>query len=96
MSDGPQTPDDGLPPLDFSGLVVSYATSALISLGATADPETGKCQKADLASARHMIDVLAMLEAKTKGNLTVEEEQLLSKLLFDCRMAFVNARQRCG
>ena len=88
--------ESGFPPLDFSGLVISYATSALISLGATPDPETKQCIAPDLESAKQMIDTLALLEAKTRGNLTSEEEQLLTKLLFDCRMAFVNTKKRCG
>ncbi len=83
----------GLPPLDFSGLIISYATSALIDLGAAPDPETGAMRR-DLIAARHTIDMLAMLEEKTRGNLTAEEEQLLTKLLYDCRMAYVNARKR--
>ncbi len=91
-SDAPDSQDDfpGLPPIDFSGMIISFGTSALINLGAMPDPEGGPLRQ-DLAAAKQTIDMLAMLKDKTKGNLTHEEEQLLNKLVLDLRLAFVNA-----
>jgi hypothetical protein len=48
----------------------------------------------DLPAAKHMIDLLAILEAKTKGNLTGEEERLLRQLLFDLRLRYVRETSR--
>jgi len=82
----PREPDD-LPPLDFSTFVVSLRTSAMLHL--SADP-----QAADLPLARQEIDLLGILEEKTRGNLTGEEERLLSQVLFDLRTRYVAARDR--
>ena len=79
-----------LPPMDFAGMVISIGTSAMVSLGQIPDPVTGQPQK-DLVSAKQTIDMLGVIAEKTKGNLTDAEEQLLTKLLFDLRMGFVNA-----
>jgi len=83
----PSEPDD-LPPIDFSTFVVSLRTSALMHLNAGAD------DAADLPLARQEIDLLGILEEKTRGNLTGEEERLLSQVLFDLRTRYVAARAR--
>jgi hypothetical protein len=72
----------------FAVLAVSLATQAALSLGDIPHPQTGKTE-ANLGNARFHIDLLEMLEAKTKGNLTQEEAKLLEGLLFDLRMRFV-------
>jgi hypothetical protein len=82
----PREPDD-LPPMDFSTFVVSLRTSAMLHL--SADPAV-----ADLPLARQEIDLLGILEDKTRGNLTGEEERLLSQVLFDLRTRYVAARAR--
>lgn len=82
----PREPDD-LPPMDFSTFVVSLRTSAMLHL--SADPGD-----ADLPLARQEIDLLGILEDKTRGNLTGEEERLLSQVLFDLRTRYVAARSR--
>jgi len=77
-----------LPPVEFSGLVLSLSHTAMIHLGQIPDPNTGKSAQ-NLALARHTIDTLAMLKDKTQGNLTQEEQRLIDHALTDLRMAFV-------
>jgi Domain of unknown function (DUF1844) len=82
---------DDLPPIDFSTFVVSLRTSAMLHLTGghdDADP------KDDLAFARQEIDLLGILEEKTRGNLTGEEERLLSQILFDLRTRYLAVRDR--
>lgn len=92
--DEPELPDDseGYPPLDFNTFVLSLSTSALMNMGEVADPDTGKTRQ-QLALARQTIDLIALLEDKTKGNLTGEEERLLSQVLYDLRVRYVAARR---
>lgn len=71
----------------FSALVMSIASSAVISLGLAPD-EGGNLQK-DLSTARFNIDLLSMLKSKTKGNLAADEEQLLTQLIQDLQTKFV-------
>jgi hypothetical protein len=66
-----------------------------VGLGLVADPALAAVSGAiDLAMAKQNIDLLEMLDAKTKGNLTAEERQLLHGLLFDLRLKFVEASRR--
>jgi hypothetical protein len=74
-------------PLDFMTFVLSLANSALFQLGLLKLPE-GESHK-DLVAAKQTIDLLAILEDKTKGNLTEKEAQILKDTLFQLRMAFV-------
>jgi hypothetical protein len=80
--------DDALPHFDFSTFVLSLSHSALMHLGEAPDPATGHIEK-NLPLARQTIDVIAMLEDKTKGNLTGEEERLVGQILFELRMRYV-------
>jgi hypothetical protein len=77
-----------LPEINFSTFVISLSSSALIHLGIAPDPMTGE-QKKDLAIAKQTIDMLAMLQEKTRGNLTEEEAQLMESMLYDLRMRYV-------
>jgi len=77
-----------LPAIDFLTLVVSMSHSALLHLGDAPDPATGQREK-NLPLARQTIDLLAMLQEKTRGNLSGEEERVLSQALYDLRMRFV-------
>lgn len=81
-----------LGPVDFSTHVVSLASTALIALGKMPTPD-GESHPIDLETARHLIDVLAMLETKTKGNLDEAEQKLLASLVYDLRVAFVDAQK---
>lgn len=80
-----------LPPANFAGLLIGLATSAFIHLGESPDGEETSADPPDLAAAKHSIDILAVLQTKTKGNLTDEEDALLTTLLYDLRLKFVQA-----
>ena len=82
--------DEGVPPIDFNTFVLSLSASAAMHLGIAPNPMTGKTE-AHLPLARQTIDLLAVLEEKTEGNLTGEEERLLSQVLYDLRMQYVAA-----
>lgn len=77
------------PSIDFATFVLSLAASALHHMG-IADPPTGdSALQKNLPLARQSIDTLAMLEAKTRGNLDQEESELLGSILYDLRMHIV-------
>jgi hypothetical protein len=78
------------PPPDFLGLVTMLASEALVGLGAVPHPATGKPEP-NLDHAQMIIGLLEMLEAKTKGNLTPEEDSGLKTVLSELRLAFVRA-----
>ena len=79
-----------LPKMDFTTFCLSLATSAMIHLGLAPEPEGGERERS-LPLARQTIDILELLEAKTKGNLTRAEEQLLETVLYDLRLRYVEA-----
>jgi hypothetical protein len=72
----------------FGGLVESLASQALLYMGAVRDPMTGQVHQ-DLQQAQTMIEMLGMLEEKTRGNLTKEEGEILKQVLDEVRMHFV-------
>lgn len=80
-----------LPEVNFATFVVSLSSSVLVHLGEIEDPQTGRTETS-LPLARHSIDILALLQEKTKGNLTVQEEQLLNNILYDLRMRYVRKK----
>jgi hypothetical protein len=77
-----------LPEMNFSTFIFSLNTSALLHLGEVPDPATGK-QQEDLTMAKQTIDLIAMLEEKTRGNLTTDEENLIKHILYDVRLRYV-------
>lgn len=77
-----------LPEMNFSTFVVSLNASALMHLGLMEDPIQGKKAK-NLELGKQTIDILVMLEEKTRGNLATEEEKLLQNILYDLRINFV-------
>ena len=77
-----------LPEINFSTFIFSLNTSALLHLGEVPDPATGK-QQEDLVMAKQTIDLLSMLEEKTRGNLTSDEENLIKHILYDLRLRYV-------
>jgi hypothetical protein len=81
-----------LPAVDFHTFVLSLGSSALLHLGELEHPDVGAPQK-DLPLAKHTIDILVMLEEKTKGNLTPAEEKLIASLLYDLRLRYVEAQK---
>ncbi len=74
-------------PVDFSGLLMSLASNAMIHLGEPL-PDS-RTAPVNLPHAQEMIDLLALLEAKTKGNLTPAESSLLANLLYTLRLRYV-------
>ena len=91
MSDNPSEGNSPLPKINFSSFIMSLYSSGLVQLGKVEDPSTGK-KSVNLDLAKHTIDMIAMLDEKTKGNLTEEENNLLKALLSELRLAFVEAR----
>jgi hypothetical protein len=77
--------------LSFTAFVVSLASSAAIHFGDLPDPNTGQLAEVNLDGAAQMIDILALLEEKTRGNLTMEERQVLEQVLYELRLRFVEA-----
>jgi len=84
-------PQVALGPVDFSTHILSLASTALIALGKMPSPD-GVEHPFDLETVKHLIDVLAMLEQKTKNNLDEAERKLLQSLVYDLRVAFVDAQ----
>ena len=78
------------PRITFTAFVMSLATTAAVHFGDVADPATGQTQ-ANLPAASQMIDILAMLQDKTHGNLDADETDLVETLLYELRMRFVEA-----
>ncbi|HXT11144.1 MAG TPA: DUF1844 domain-containing protein [Candidatus Angelobacter sp.] len=74
----------------FAQLVVQQSNMAMLLMGKVPHPQTGQTVR-DMDAARLFIDQLEMLEAKTKGNLTKDEDQLLKQSLMSLHMAFVDA-----
>jgi len=83
----------GASDLTFSGFILSLATTAAFHFGDLEDPETGHRSEPDLDSAARIIEVLTMLQEKTKGNLIPEEDRVLDDLLYELRMRYVQAQQ---
>lgn len=82
----------GLPPADFTTLVNSLATQVVMAMGGVEDPETKK-RYVDLDLGKFHIEILAILQEKTKGNLTDEESALLDRVLYELRMSYVQVSQ---
>jgi hypothetical protein len=80
-----------LPKIDFATFVISLNSSALVQLGILDDPTTGQKSK-DLSLAKQTIDILGMLEEKTKGNLSSDEVHMLKSILYDLRILYVKEK----
>ena len=76
--------------LSFTAFVLSLASAAAVHFGDVPD-ETGKPADPNLTGAAHMIEILTLLDKKTRGNLTAEERQVLEQVLYELRMRFVEA-----
>ena len=86
-----------IPPASFSLLVSGLATNALMALGQFADPNSEEKKPViQLPIAKHHIDMLDMLETKTKGNLEAEEKDMISKVLHELRMLYVSVHKKGG
>ena len=77
-----------MPAIDFSTFMLSLSHSALVHLGDAPDP-TGAAAAVSLPLARQTIDLLALLQEKTKGNLTGAEEHMMDQVVYELRMRYV-------
>src|SRR4051812_32688915 len=93
--DSSQTPSEGAPGpgIDFHTFVLSLGSSALLHLGELERPGAAGPEK-NLPMAKHTIDILGMLQDKTRGNLTPAEAKLMEGLLYDLRIRFVDAQAK--
>lgn len=91
--DGQEEAPQALPPIDFSTFVLSLGSSAMVNLGQIPAPGEGEA-RADLAAAKQIIDILGVLEEKTRGNLDDSEEKLITSLLYDLRVQYVDAQTK--
>ena len=97
MSDD-QAPDPADPAAEsavtFLGFILSLAHTAAVHFGDVPDPVSGQANPVNLPAAQQMIDILALLEEKTRGNLTAEERQFLDQILYELRLRYVEANQK--
>ncbi len=82
-----------LPEINFASFVLSLSSSALLHFGQIPDPMTKRTER-NLPLAKQTIDILGILEEKTKGNLTKDEEQLMENLLHDLRIKYVEESKK--
>jgi len=80
-----------LPEINFATFIFSLNSSVLVHLGIIDDPASGKKVK-NLILAKQTIDILGMLEEKTRGNLTEDEKSMLKHMLYDLRMIYVKEK----
>ena len=78
--------------IDFAAFVLSLATSAAVHFGDIPDPHSGEKQPVNLLAAAQMIEILTMLQEKTKGNLLPPESKLIDDLLYELRLRYVEAK----
>jgi len=90
--EGTEGQERQIPPANFTTLVSSLATQAMMALGAFQDPGTEKVM-VDLELAKHHIDTIKVLEEKTKGNLDEEEAKLIEQAAYQVQMLFVQVLQ---
>ncbi|MBU1069750.1 DUF1844 domain-containing protein [Myxococcota bacterium] len=81
-------PDLSDAPIDFSSFVISLSSSVLISLGEIPNPDTDETM-VDVCFAKQTIQILEMLQEKTRGNLNDGEQELIDSILFDLRFKYV-------
>jgi hypothetical protein len=79
--------------ITFVAFILSLAHTAAVHFGDIVDPVSGRKADANLPAAQQMIDILALLDEKTRGNLTAEERQLLEQILFELRLRYVEAKK---
>ena len=87
-----QETETHLPEINFPTFIISLNASALVHLGVIEDPATGKKVK-NLPMGKQTIDILSMLEEKTRGNLSKEEENMLKHILYDLRIIYVKEKE---
>src|SRR5262249_38508107 len=88
-----QEEEGGESSISFPAFVLSLADTAAVHFGDIPDPVSAQTAEASLPAARQMTDILPLIEAKTRGNLTAEERQLLDQILYELRLRFVEAQK---
>jgi hypothetical protein len=84
-----------LPKLDFTTFILSVSSAAFMGLGVRPDSSTEESSApVDLEMSRQNIDLLELLAEKTRGNRTAEEDRLLTQLLFETRLRYVETQKR--
>ena len=83
--------DSPLPHINFATFIFSLNSSALVHLGVIEEPGTGQKTK-NLSLAKQTIDILGIIEEKTRGNLTSDEDNLLKNILHDLRIMYVREK----
>jgi Domain of unknown function (DUF1844) len=83
----------GRHPVSFVAFILSLASNAAVHFGDLPDPATNERRTPDLEAAAQLIEIIAMLEEKTRGNLAAEERQLVDQVLFELRMRYVEAKK---
>ena len=78
--------------IDFGSFAISLGHTAYAAMGLVAHPETDQVS-VDLPTAKHMIELLEMLQKKTKNNLDEEEDRLLGGLLYELRMSYLDVNK---
>jgi hypothetical protein len=86
-----ETKESQLPEMNFPTFIMSMNASALVHLGVIEDPASGKKER-NLPLAKQTIDILTMLEEKTRGNLSEDEEKMLKSILYDLKIIFVKEK----
>jgi hypothetical protein len=81
------------PQVSFIAFIYSLASNAAVHFGDIPDPMTGERRPVDLDAAQQLIEILGMLEEKTRGNLSPEERQFLEQVLYELRLRFVEAKK---
>jgi hypothetical protein len=81
------------PAITFAGFVYSLVHTTAVHLGDVPDPATGAASEPRLESAFQMIEILGLLEEKTRGNLTTEERQMLEQVLYELRVRFIEVQK---
>jgi len=94
MTENKNKPGDfAMPEINFSTFILSLNSSALVHLGIQTDPTSGSSSE-NLLLAKQTIDILAMLDEKTKGNLSEDEKRLLTHILYELRMLYVKQKEK--
>ncbi len=81
-------------PMDFASFTVGLATQAMMLLGEIPEPQSAKVLPTNLAGARQTIDIISLLQEKTKGNLTADEDKLIQDVITSLRVEFVKKAKK--
>jgi hypothetical protein len=89
----PLVTDQGRPQISFVAFILSLASNAAVHFGDMPDPATNEVRQPDLDAAAQFIEIIAMLEEKTRGNLAADERQFIEQVLYELRLRFVEVKK---